>query len=125
MTLGDANHSEWVKELFAANACDWTPAAARHAAYVLYAPVSRNPEVSMRCASVLSDTELERADRFVTEEDKTHFIERRAFHRYCGALALGAHRYLSQIVFRETEKGRPYLPELPGVHMVFNTRARY
>ena len=112
MTSNDANDSEWVEELFAARACDWTPSSAHHAAYVLYAPVSRDPEASRRCALVLSDTELQRADRFVTEEDKSHFKQRRAFRRYCGAFVLESPRPLSQIVFKETEKGRPYLPDL-------------
>ncbi|MGA7040588.1 MAG: hypothetical protein WBZ08_19595, partial [Pseudolabrys sp.] len=77
--------SEWVNNLFAASARDWTPALARHAAYVLYAPVSRDSEASRRCGSVLSDTELQRADRFVTEDGKAHFKQRRAFRRYCEA----------------------------------------
>ena len=116
MTENDIN---WVNDLFAAGARDWTPASARHAAYVLYAPVSPDPEASKRCGSVLSDTELQRADRFVTEYGKAHFIQRRAFRRYCGALVLGSPRTLSRIVFKETEKGRPYLPNLPDVWFSF------
>ena len=46
---------------------------------------------------------------------KAHFKQQRAFRRYCGALALGSPLPLSRIAFEETEKGRPYLPELPGV----------
>lgn len=121
MTSDDANDNEWVNELFAKSACDWTPASAYHAAYVLYAPVSRDPEVSRRCASVLSDTELQRASRFVTEDGKANFKQRRAFRRYCGALALGTPRPLSQIVFKETEKGRPYLPDLPDLRFSFSS----
>src|SRR3954464_161564 len=88
MTSTDVKDSEWVKELFAAIASDWTPASARHNAYVLYAAVSRDPEAARHCASVLSDAERQRADRFVTEEGKSHFKHRRAFRRYCGALVL-------------------------------------
>lgn len=121
MTSDNANNSQWVNDMFAASACDWTPASAHHAAYVLYAPVSREPEASRRCASVLSDKELQRADRFVTEEGKTHFIQRRAFRRYCGALVLGSRRPLSRIVFRETEQGRPYLPDLPDCWFSFSS----
>lgn len=121
MTSADANDSEWAKELFAASACDWTPASAHHAAYVLYAPVSHDPEASKRCASVLSDDERQRADRFVTEEGKSHFKQRRAFRRYCGAFVLGSPRPLSQIVFNETAKGRPYLPDLPDVRFSFSS----
>jgi phosphopantetheinyl transferase len=113
--------SEWVNGLFAASAGDWTPAPASHAAHVLYAPVSRDPEASRRCVSVLSDAELQRADRFVTEEGKAHFKQRRAFRRYCGAFVLGSPRPLSRIAFKETEKGRPYLPDLPDVWFSFSS----
>jgi 4'-phosphopantetheinyl transferase len=116
-----ADDSEWVSGLLAASAVDWTPAAANHAARVLYAPVSHDPEASRRCASVLSDIELQRADRFVLEDGKAHFKQRRAFRRYCGAFALGSPRPLSRIVFQETEKGRPYLPDLPNVSFSFSS----
>jgi phosphopantetheinyl transferase len=118
MTLDD---SDWINGLFAASACDWTPASANHAVHILYAPVSRDPEASWRCVSVLSDTELQRADRFVTEDDKAHFKQRRAFRRHCGAFVLGPSWPLSQIVFEETEKGRPYLPDLPDVWFSFSS----
>jgi len=113
--------SDWVNDLFAAGARDWTPAAARHAACVLYAPVSLDPEASRRCGSVLSDAELQRADRFVTEDGKAHFKQRRAFRRYCAALVLGSPRPLSRIAFKETEKGRPYLPDLPDFWFSFSS----
>jgi phosphopantetheinyl transferase len=113
--------SEWVNGLFAANAGDWTPAQANHAVHVLYAPVSRDPEASRRCASVLSDIELQRADRFVTEDGKAHFTQRRAFRRYCGAFVLRSPRPLAQTLFQETEKGRPYLPDLPNVWFSFSS----
>jgi phosphopantetheinyl transferase len=98
-----------------------TPASARHAAYVLYAPISRNPEVSRQCASVLSDTELKRADRLVNEYDKAQFKQRRAFRRFCGATVLGSARPLSQIAFKETENGRPYLSDLPDFWFSFSS----
>jgi phosphopantetheinyl transferase len=113
--------SEWVDSMFAASAGDWTPAQAGHGAHVLYAPVSRDPEASWRCASVLADIELQRADRFVTEDGRAHFKQRRAFRRYCGAFVLGSPRPLSRIVFQETDKGRPYLAELPNVWFSFSS----
>lgn len=121
MTSEVVNNSEWVNDLFAASARDWTPASARHAVYVLYAAVSPDPEAARRCASVLSDTELQRAERFITEGDETHFKQRRAFRRYCGALALESPRPLSQINFIETEKGRPYLSDLPNFRFSFSS----
>ena len=121
MNLLTRDDSEWVNNLFAASARDWTPATTQRAAYVLYAPVSRDPEASRRCGSVLSETELRRAERFVTEDGKANFKQRRAFRRYCGASALGSPRPLSRIAFKETDKGRPYLPDLPDVWFSFSS----
>jgi phosphopantetheinyl transferase len=118
MTCDD---SEWVNGLFATGASDWTPAWANHAAHILYAPISRDPDASRRCLSVLSDAELQRVDGLVTKDGKDRFKQRRAFRRYCGALALGSRRPLSGIAFAETEKGRPYLPELPNVWFSFSS----
>ncbi len=100
---------------------DLTLAPARHAAHVLYAPVSLDPEVTRHCASVLSDTELQRADRFVTESDKALFKQHRAFRRFCGATVLGSSQPLWQIVFEETQNGRPYLSELPDFRFSFSS----
>jgi phosphopantetheinyl transferase len=113
--------SDRINDLFAGSSCDLTPAPVRHAAHVLYAPVSYDPEVTRLCASVLSDTELRRADRFVTEYDKAQFKQRRAFRRFCGAAVLGSSRPLSQIVFQETENGRPYLSDVPDIWFSFSS----
>ena len=113
--------SDRINDLFAANTRDLTPAPARHAAHVLYAPVSHDPEVTRRCSSVLSDSELQRADRFVTQGDKTLFKQRRAFRRFCGALVLGSSQPLSQIAFNETENGRPHLSDLPDFWFSFSS----
>jgi len=110
-----------IKDLFAVNSCDLTPAPMRHITHVLYAPVSHDPEVTKRCALVLSDTELQRAGRFATQGDNALFIQRRAFRRFCGALALGSSQPLSQIVFEETENGRPYLSGSPDIWFSFSS----
>jgi hypothetical protein len=73
--------------------------------------VSRDPGISNRCASVLSETELQRAERFAAEDDRAEFEQRRAFRRFCGATALGSLQPLSEILFEETENGRPYLSD--------------
>ena len=106
---------------FATGSRELTPVSVRYAAYLLYAPVSRDPEVSNHCTSVLSDTELRRADRFVNEYHKTQYIQRRAFRRFCGAIALGSSQPLSQIVFEETENGRPYLSDVPDIWFSFSS----
>jgi 4'-phosphopantetheinyl transferase len=107
--------------LFAAGSRDVTPTSARHVATVLYAPVSHDPAVSRYCASVLSDAELQRADRFVAEYEKIRFKQRRAFRRFCGTAALGWSQPLSQIVFKETKKGRPYLSDVPDIWFSFSS----
>jgi hypothetical protein len=56
------------------------------------------PRHRRRSASVLSDTEPQKADRFVTEDGKAHFKQRRAFRRYCGAFVLGSPRPSSNAV---------------------------
>jgi len=69
---------------------------------------------------VLSDAERERAARFISEETATRFIQRRAFRRYCGALASGGLQLLSGVSFRETDKGRPYLCDAPELSFSFS-----
>jgi 4'-phosphopantetheinyl transferase len=116
-----SSDSDLINDLFAASSRDLTPAPARHAARMLYAPVSRDPEVTKRCASLLADTELQRADRFVSPGDKALFIQRRAFRRFCGAIALGSSQPLSQIAFIETENGRPYVLDSPDYWFSFSS----
>lgn len=115
------NNSDWVNDHFAATATDWTPASVRQAARVLYAPVSRDPDVLQQCQSILSEAEQKRAERFVAKDGKAHFVQRRAFRRYCGALALGSMRPLSLIRFQETAKGRPYLADCPELWLSFSS----
>ena len=90
-------------------------------ASVLFAPVSRDPEAVGRCVSVLSDAENRRAQSFLAEGGEAHFTQQRAFRRYCGALALGSGAPLSRIAFEATEKGRPFLPELPSCWFSFSS----
>jgi len=113
--------SDRIIDYFAASSCDLTPASAHHAARVLYVPVSHDPEVTRCCASVLSQAELPRADRFESHHDKTLFTQRRAFRRFCGALALRSSQPLSQIDFKETQNGRPHLSELGSFWFSFSS----
>jgi 4'-phosphopantetheinyl transferase len=113
--------SQRVKNLFAVSSRVLTPAALRHAAQVLYVPVSHDPEVTRLCSSVLSDAELHRADRFLRQDDRALFAQRRAFRRFCGAAVLGSSQPLSQIEFDETANGRPRLAGLPEVWFSFSS----
>ncbi|MFC1797617.1 4'-phosphopantetheinyl transferase family protein, partial [Pseudomonadota bacterium] len=118
MTSGD---SQRVENYFTASARVLTPAAVRHATRVLYVSVSHDPEVTRLCSSVLSDAELQRADRFVKENDRALFTQRRAFRRFCGAAVLGSSQSLSQIEFVETDNGRPHLAGSPDAWFSFSS----
>jgi 4'-phosphopantetheinyl transferase len=115
------SHSNRIRDFFAVRSHDITPVPVRHAARVLYAPVSDDPEITRCCASVLSETELQRAERFIRQGDRSLFIQRRAFRRFCGALLLGHSKSLSQVVFEKTENGRPYLFDLPDFWFSFSS----
>jgi len=110
-----------INDHFTSNSRDLTPTSVRHAAQLLYVPVSHDPEVTKHCATVLSDTELERAARFATPGDRALFIQRRAFRRFCGVFALGSSQPLAQITFNKTQNGRPYLSELPASWFSFSS----
>jgi phosphopantetheinyl transferase len=112
---------DWVSDLFANITSDWTPMVVKGSVNVLYAPFSSEPEVSSRCAEVLSDDELMKARRFRAQDDMVHFIQRRAFRRYCGSLAVGAQGSLSRIDFAEKENGRPYLLNFPNLWFSFSS----
>jgi 4'-phosphopantetheinyl transferase len=113
--------SSWINDFFAAGSRDLTPPFIRHAAHILYAPVSRDSEVSRRCASVLSQIEMQRASRFADEFDRAQFVQRRAFRRFCGASVLGSTTSLSHVHFEETETGRPHLAAMPGAWFSFSS----
>jgi len=113
--------SDRITTLFGACARDLTPSSKRHAAQVFYAPVLSDSEVTRNCSSILSKIELQRADRFATQDQRTLFIQRRAFRRFCGARVLGTSKPLSQIAFNETENGRPYLCDLPDFWFSFSS----
>jgi len=117
----NADSSTKTNEYFASNALDVTPPASHACVRVLYARVSMEPGFIRLCSSVLSESELQRADRFASTDEKNRFIQRRAFRRYCGARALETIRPLSQINFSESEKGRPYLQELPRTWFSFSS----
>lgn len=104
------HNDDRTRDYLGACARDLTPASACHAARVLHVSFAPDPEISRHCASVLSDAELQRANRFVAEHDKARFIQRRAFRRFCAATALGSSKPLSRFDFEETESGWPSLP---------------
>lgn len=100
---------------------DLTPVALGPTVQVLYAPVSRDPQITSGCAAVLSKAELDRANRFTAVDDKAQFLQRRAFRRFCGATALQSPQPLQQIVFKETENGRPYLSNSSNLRFSFSS----
>jgi 4'-phosphopantetheinyl transferase len=113
--------SDRVNHLLAGISCDVTPAPVGHVAHVLYAPISSDPEVTRHCASVLSDEELQRADRLAADDDRALFLQRRAFRRFLASTVLEMSRPLSQVIFEETGNGRPYLSESPDSWFSFSS----
>ena len=107
-----------VNELFRDVIQDWTPSLERHHSRVMFAPMSHDIETSRRCSRVLSDVELKRAHKFLTEEHKNHFIQRRAFRRFCASNAL-ERAQLTKINFEESDKGHPYILNAPDVSFSF------
>jgi 4'-phosphopantetheinyl transferase len=117
-----ADNNELVTEYFRTVVQDWTPVDACSSIRMLFAPVSSDDDISRSCLSVLSDAELESADKFLTDFDRNHFIQRRAFRRFCAALATGSpSTRLSQITFDETAKGRPHLSHAPELCFSFSS----
>jgi len=112
--------SDRISDLFTNNSHNLTPVSARHAVTMLYLPIMHNPQVTQLCASLLSDAELHRAERFTTQDDQALFQQRRAFRRFCGAQASGSVQPLSKITFSETENGRPHLADLPDLWFSFS-----
>ena len=119
MIAEDSNNQVYAH--FNSGAFDLTQPSSRHVATILYAPVSNDPVISEQCASVLSKPELQRAIRFANKNEKTHFKQRRAFRRYCAAIALGSVQPLSQFDFEVTEKGRPFLSGAPDFWFSFSS----
>jgi len=115
------DQSDRVKDLFTGSTRDLTPASSRHAARVLFVPTSQDLEVSRLFASVLSEVERRRADRFAADDHRARFEQRRAFRRFCGAVALESSQPLSAIQFETTENGRPYIAEAPDLWFSFSS----
>ena len=84
-------------------------------------PFRSDPVFSSLCASVLSTEEIQRSERFAGEADRTHFLQRRAFRRYCGVIALDSQRPLSKVVFCEAKNGRPFISDLPDLCFSFSS----
>jgi phosphopantetheine--protein transferase-like protein len=99
----------WLEDYFATVSRDLTPPSLPEASRALFAPLSGDSEVSRCCAAVLSHGERRRAQRFAGEAERDRYVQRRAFRRFCAALALGLPETQWQIDFAETDKGRPYL----------------
>lgn len=74
-----------------------------------YMPFSGDAGIHKQCSKVLSRTELARADCFTTQLEKTRFVQRRAFQRYCAATALATEKPLSTLDFIQSQIGKPVL----------------
>jgi phosphopantetheinyl transferase len=118
---GDVRRSESISHFFEASVQDLTPTDPYHDISVLFMPVRHDGPAADFFGSILSLSELSRAERFNAVDHKISFLQRRAFRRFCGAIALGDARPLSQVGFATTREGRPYLSELPRTWFSFSS----
>ena len=113
-----------LRDLFAFGAQVWRPSNVPSAAQMIYAPFSFNEEVADHCEQLLCDDERLQAARFTAARDRALFVQRRAFRRYSGGVALGSKGPLTQIQFVTSEKGRPMLVERPDIWFSFSSCSR-
>ena len=86
---------------------------------VVYAPFEPNDAISGACADVLAPPEMDRAARFGPHPLKAHFLQRRAFQRFCVSRALHGELRLAEIELVHDDKGRPMLPQAAHLHFSF------
>lgn len=110
-----------VTKRFAALSRDVAPAVMHDEVRVIYMPVLAEEGSTRHVTAVLSEAERQRAARLANPEDADRFVQRRAFRRFCGAVALGWPGTLSKISFKETPMGQPHLPEASGFSFSFSS----
>jgi 4'-phosphopantetheinyl transferase len=110
-----------VRNHFTVAASDVTPQSVRKTVRMLFAPVSDSAEISVHCSSVLSDSERDHLERKKGNDHRARFAQRRAFRRFCASVALGTSSPLSEIVFEDTDKGRPFLRNSPEFWFSFSS----
>jgi 4'-phosphopantetheinyl transferase len=113
--------SQQLSGYFTSGMVDWTQLVPGHSGHMVYIPVTSDPDVSSLCELMLSVDELQRSERFSTGADRTHFNQRRAFRRFCGAAAIGSTSSLEDIDFSETKNGRPFLTGYPDISFGFSS----
>lgn len=116
-----ARENEELRDYFLARTSDLTPVGARRDSSVLYAPFSENEDVFKLCISMLTESERQHMARLATDGLRSAFAQRRAFRRFCAAVAVGGGGDLSGFVFDVTEKGRPYLCQAPDIRFSFSS----
>jgi 4'-phosphopantetheinyl transferase len=117
----DALRNESISYFLESSVRDLTPTDSHRDIAVLFMPAQHDGPPADVFSSILSVSELSRAERFKGIDQKMSFLQRRAFRRFCGAIALGDARPLSQVGFATTREGRPYLSELPRAWFSFSS----
>ena len=110
-----------INNFFEASVQDITPTELQREIRILFMPIRPDSPPAVYFGSVLSVAEWRRAARFKRISNKMQFLQRRAFRRFCGSIAIGDARALSKVYFAVTEKGRPYLFELPRMWFSFSS----
>ena len=116
----DALRNESISYFLESSVRDLTPTDSHRDISVLFMPAQHDGPPADFFGSTLSLSELSRAERFKEIDHKISFLQRRAFRRFCGVIALGDARPLSQVDFATTREGRPYLSELPRAWFSFS-----
>jgi len=115
------HHRDSVRDYFRLNARDLTPESLQDHVRILYLPVSGRSDITRQCLGVLSSRERERIGRFAVPIHRDSFVERRAFRRYCSAVALNSELPLSAFDLVETENGRPWIADQPHLWFSFSS----
>ena len=117
----NTRENETLRDYFLTRSIDLTPNGARRDSTVFYAPFSNTESVFNLCISVLTEAERQHMARLATDGLRSAFAQRRAFRRFCAAIALGHGGDLAGNVFDVTEKGRPYLRRAPDFRFSFSS----
>ncbi|MGI9401471.1 MAG: 4'-phosphopantetheinyl transferase family protein [Rhizobiaceae bacterium] len=92
-----------------------------HEVWTAYMPFSKDRQIIDLCGEVLSQAELERVGSITQPEERSRFMHRRAFQRYCAAVARASDEPLSRLGFARSGNGQPLLVDETGTSFSFSS----
>lgn len=108
-----------IADHFGAITVDVTPGTANGLAKAIHAPVTDDAEFTNLCRTVLSADEKSHSKRLTLDADRTCFVQRRAFRRYCASRLTGSP--LIANTYSADDYGRPVLASLPSHRFSFSS----